>query len=130
MLPDKKRFVWKHLRIESMEGWFLESLPGRCPDPKFVVIKVSELGPFARGLRAEFLRNSDSTSFEGCAGFFYIVGMQDKACHARFGASTLSTKAEHNMGLCAGKGNFKPALSFTHGLVVYLFKAEFVNIKI
>ncbi len=39
-------------------------------------------------------------------------------------------QAEHDMGLCAGKSNFKPALSFAHGLVVYLFKAEFVPIKI
>src|SRR5579859_6983071 len=34
------------------------------------------------------------------------------------------------MGLCAGKGNFKPALSFAHRLVIYLFEAELVNIEI
>ena len=56
--------------------------------------------------------------------------MQDVASHARFVAATLASQAEHDMGLCAGKSNFKPALSFAHGLVVYLFKAELVSIKI
>src|SRR5882672_6382390 len=113
----------------SMEGWFLErgNLPGGCPDTKFVVIGVAELGPFAPWLSGEFLGKSDPTSFECCAGFFYIVGMQDEASHARFVAATLSAQAEHDMGLSAGKSNFKPALSLAHGLVVYLFKAELVN---
>src|ERR1019366_4634241 len=69
-------------------------------------------------------------SFESCAGFFYIVSMQDEASHARFVATTLSTQAKHDMGLRARESNFKPAFSFAHGLVVYLFKAELVNIKI
>jgi hypothetical protein len=115
-----------------LEGWFLErgNLPGRCPDAEFVAVGVGELGPFAPGFSGELLGNSDPTSFESCAGFFYIVGMQDEASHARVVAATLAAQAEHDMGLCAGKSNFKPALSFAHGLVVYLFKAELVNIKI
>src|SRR3989440_12042999 len=115
-----------------LEGWYLVkgNLPGGCPDPKFVVIEVGELGPFAPGLSAELLGQSDPTSFESGAGFFYSVGMQDQASHARCVAATLAAQAEHEMGLCAGKSNFKPALSFAHGLVVYLFKAELVNIKI
>src|SRR6266704_3613468 len=114
------------------EGWLLErgNLPGGCPDTKFVVIEVGEQGLFTPGLSAELLGKSDPTSFESCAGFFYIVGMQDEASHARFVAATLAAQAEHDMGLCAGKSNFKPALSFAHGLVVYLFKAELVTIKI
>src|SRR5207249_9580828 len=72
----------------------------------------------------------DPTGFERCTGFFYLVGMQDEASHARFVAATLAAQTEHNMGLCARKSNFKPALSLAHGLVVYLFKAELVNIKI
>ena len=116
----------------SMEGRFLErgNLPGGCPDTKFVGIEVGELGPFAPGFSGEFLGKSDPTSFESCAGFFYSVSMQDEASHARFVAATLAAQAEHDMGLCAGKSNFKPALSFAHGLVVYLFKAKLVNIKI
>ena len=115
-----------------LEGWFLErrNLPGGCPDTKFVVIEVGELGPFAPGFSGELLGKSDPTSFKSGAGFFYIVGMQDEASHARFVAATLAAQAEHDMGLCAGKSNFKPALSFAHGLVVYLFKAELVSIKI
>jgi hypothetical protein len=116
----------------SMDDWFLErgNLPGGCPDTKFVVIQISELGPFAPGLGSKFLGKSDATSFESCAGFFYIVGMQDETSHTRFVASTLTTQAEYNMSLCTGKSNFKPALSFAHRLVVNLFKAEIVNIKI
>src|SRR5450755_372913 len=34
------------------------------------------------------------------------------------------------MGLCVRKSNFKPALSFAHGLVIYLFKADLVYIKV
>ena len=56
--------------------------------------------------------------------------MQYEASHARFVAATLAAQAEHDMGLCSGKSNFKPAFSFAHRLVVYLFKAELVNIKI
>ena len=68
-----------------MEGGFGErgNLPGGCPDPKFVVIEVRELSPFAPGLGGEFLGQSDPTSFERGAGFFYSVGMQDEASHAR-----------------------------------------------
>src|SRR5205807_4910572 len=115
-----------------MEGWFGErgNLPGGCPDPKFVVIEVGELGPFAPGFSGELLGKSDPTSFERCAGFFYSVGMQDEASHTRFVAATLAAQTEHEMGLCAGKSNFKPALSFAHGLVVYLFKAELVDIEV
>src|SRR5437016_4774119 len=115
-----------------MEGWFLErgNLPGGRPDTKFVVIEVGELGPFAPRFSGEFLGKRDPTGFERCTGFFYLVGMQDKASHARFVAATLAAQAEHNMGLGARKSNFKPALGLAHGLVVYLFKAELVNIKI
>src|SRR5258708_24820301 len=102
---------------------------GKCPDAEFVAVGVGELGPFAPGFSGELLGKSDPTSFESCAGFFYIVGMQDEASHARFVAATLAAQAEHDMGLCAGKSNFKPPLSFAHGLVVYLFKADFLPLK-
>src|SRR2546421_173844 len=93
-----------------LEGWFFErgNLPGRCPDPKFVVIEVGELGPFAPGFSGKLLGKSDPTSFESCAGFFYIVSMQDEASHTRFVAATLAAQTEHDMGLCAGKSNCKP----------------------
>ena len=37
-----------------LEGWFSVrgDLPGGCPDTKFVVIEVAELGPFAPGFSA------------------------------------------------------------------------------
>ena len=49
-----------------LEGWCLvrRNLPGGCPDTKFVVIEVGELGPFTPGLSAELLGKSDPTSFE------------------------------------------------------------------
>ena len=115
-----------------LEGRLLEreNLPGGRPDAKFVFIEVGELSPFAPWFSGELLGKSDPTSFERCAGFFYIVGMQDEPSHACLVAATLAAQAKHNVGLCAGKSNFEPALSFAHGLVVYLFKAELVDIKI
>ena len=59
-------------------------LPSRCPDSKFVVIRVGKLRPFAPGLGGEFLGQPDPTSFEHCARFFNVVGMQNKASHACF----------------------------------------------
>src|SRR5439155_5010237 len=85
----------------SMEGWFRErgNLPGGCPDTKFVVIEVGDLGPFTPGLSRELLGNSDPASFESRAGFFYIVGMQNEASHACLVSATLAAQAKHHMGL-------------------------------
>jgi len=56
--------------------------------------------------------------------------VQDEASHARCAATTLAVQAEHDMGLRTGKSHFMLALHFVQGLVVYLFKAELVSIKI
>lgn len=135
MLPIEHAYLKEKIAQDQPSGLQVGperrgNLPGGRPDAKFVAIEVGELGPFAPWLSAQFMGHRDPTGFERRAGVFYIVGMQDEASHAFSVHATLAAQAEHDMGLCAGKRNFKPALSFAHGLVVYLVKAELVNVEI
>ncbi len=104
-------------------------LPGRRPDAEFVPIGVSELCPFAPGFSARLFGNSDTTSFERCTGFFNVVSVQDIAGETGFVAAHLAAQAEHDVGLCSRKSHFEPALSFAHGLIIDLLKAQFVDVE-
>ena len=108
----------------------IADLPGRCPDAEFVAIGVGELCPFTPGFSAQLLGKRDSTSFERRTGFFYIVGMQDKASETCFVTATLAAQPKHEMGLCSGRSDFEPALRFAHRLVVDRFEAKLVDLEV
>ena len=88
-----------------LEGWFGErgNLPGGCPDPKFVVIEVGELGPFAPGFRAQLSGQSDPTTFERFTGCVNVVRVQDIAGPAGF-VAPIWPRRPSMMWVCAPGG--------------------------
>jgi hypothetical protein len=56
--------------------------------------------------------------------------MQDVAGESSFVTATLAMESKHELGLCSRRSYFEPTLSFAHGLVVNLFKAERVDVEV